>query len=92
MSQLLLDVGNGLTRIQVLGADLGTVHDGMASVELKCIIQLFQSLLGRSIARVLDPTVRLHQDRRSQVLVGIPPVTGTRGRAASTQNAFVHTI
>lgn len=34
-SKLLLDVGNGATRIQVLGAHLGAVHDGVAAVELQ---------------------------------------------------------
>ena len=37
--QLLLDIGNRLTRIQVLGTNLGTVHDGVATVELVCVIQ-----------------------------------------------------
>lgn len=92
MRQLLLDLGNGFTRVQVFGADLGTVHDRMASIKLECIVQFRQSLLGRAIPRVFDPTVCLHQNRRSQVLVGIPPITWTRRRAASTQNAFVHTI
>ena len=92
MSQLLLDLGNGLARIQVLGTDLGTVHNGMTTVQFKGVVQILQSLFCLAIAGILNPPVGLHQDGRSQVLVGVPPVTGTGRRTASTKNAFVHTI
>lgn len=36
--------------------------------------------------------VCLQDDSRAEVLVSIPPVTWTRSRAASTQNAVNHTI
>ena len=90
--QFLLDAGNGLSRIQVLGTDLGTVHDGMATVQLQGIIHLLQSFGSGSVTRILHPSVGLHQDGWSQVGVGIPPITGTGSRTARTENTFVHTI
>lgn len=32
--ELLLDVRDGAARVEVLGADLGAVHDGVAPVQL----------------------------------------------------------
>lgn len=92
MSQFLLDLSNRLARIQVLGADLGAVHNGMASVELEGIVQLCQSLVSGSIAGVLDPAVGLHEDGRTEVLVRVPPVTGAGGGAAGAQDALVHAV
>mmetsp|Transcript_10638 Transcript_10638/g.30389 ORF Transcript_10638/g.30389 Transcript_10638/m.30389 type:complete len:202 (-) Transcript_10638:58-663(-) len=91
-SKLLLDVGNGTSWIQVLWTNLGAVHDGMATVKFECIIQIFQTFLGGTVTGILDPTVRLHQNGRSQVLVGIPPVGWTGRRATGAQNALVHSI
>ena len=60
--QLLLDIGNRLTRIQVLGTNLGTVHDGVATIQLEGIIEFCQTFLGLAIAAVFNPAVGLHQD------------------------------
>jgi hypothetical protein len=38
----LLDLGNGLSRIEVLRADLGAVHDGVAPVELEGVVEVVQ--------------------------------------------------
>ena len=35
------------------------------------------------------PSICLHQDGRSQVLVRVPPVGGAGGGATSTENALV---
>lgn len=76
----------------MLGADLGTVHNGMATVKLKRVVQIVQTLLRLVITRILNPSVCLHQNRGSQILVGVPPVTGARSGTAGTQNTFVHAI
>ena len=75
--QTLLDIGNRFRWIQILGANLGTVHNSVASVQLEGIVKLGEALLRRSISAILDPSVRLHQNGRPQVLVGIPPVGRT---------------
>ena len=76
----------------MFGADLGAVHDGVTTVQLEGIVQLGETFLSLAITAVLNPTVGLHEYRRSQVLVGIPPVTRTRSAATSAENAFVHAI
>ena len=90
--QLFLNVGDCLARIQVFGANLGAIHNCVASVQLEGIIQFFQSLLSRTITRIFNPTIGLHQHGRSQILVRIPPVTWAGSRAAGTQDTFVHAI
>ena len=40
MSDGLLDLGDGKTRVQVLGACLGTVHDSVTTVQLEGIVQV----------------------------------------------------
>ena len=88
----MLNLVNGTTRIQVLGASLGAVHNSVATVQLVGIIQVMQTLLSHFIAGIGNPTVGLLEDGRTQVLVSMPPVGGTGGGAASTENAFVETI
>jgi hypothetical protein len=92
MSQLLFDRGNGFTRIQMLGADLGTVHNSMTTVQLEGIIELGQSFFGFGVSGILNPSIGLHEHSRAEVLVGTPPVTWTGSGAASTENALVHAI
>ena len=80
----LFDLGNRLSGIEMLGADLCAVHDGVAAIQFEGIIQIVQSLLGHLITRVLDPSVCLHQDGGSEILIGVPPIRRTRGGAAGT--------
>ena len=74
----LFDLCNGLARIQVLGTDLGAVHDCVASIQFEGIVQVVQPFLGHFVAGIFDPSIGLHQNGRSQVLVGVPPVAGAR--------------
>jgi len=92
MRHSLLDLGNRLSGIQVLWTNLGAIHNGVAPVKLKGIVQLVQSLLGHFVTRILDPSVGLHQNSRSKVLIGIPPVARTGRRATGTKNTLVHSI
>lgn len=41
---------------------------------------------------IRDPPIRLHQRRRSQILVLVPPVARTTRATARTQNALVHPV
>lgn len=91
-SHRLLDFGNRPTRVKTLGASVGTVHDGVATVQRHRVLQHLLSHLGGLVSRVDDPSVGLHQHGGPQVLGLVPPVRGTRGRAARTQNTFVQPV
>lgn len=89
---LLLQLSDSLAWVKTLRAGLGAVHDGMATVELHGIIKTLESLDGGSISAVLDPTESLHKNSRTEVLIGVPPVGRTGGRAASAKDALIHTV
>ena len=88
----MLDLVNGATRIEVLGASVSAVHDSVAAIELVGVIQTLQTLLGHLVSRVGDPSVGLLQDGGSEVLVAVPPVGGTGGGAAGAEDALVQTV
>mmetsp|Transcript_14006 Transcript_14006/g.27312 ORF Transcript_14006/g.27312 Transcript_14006/m.27312 type:complete len:232 (+) Transcript_14006:129-824(+) len=88
----LLDVCNRLPRVQMFRTNLSTIHDGMTTVKLKCIIQLRQSFVRKLITRILNPPVCLHQHSRSKVLIGIPPIGWASGTAACAKDTLVHSI
>ena len=80
------------TRIQILGASMRAVHNRMAAIQLVRIVQTLQSLLRHLITGIGDPSVRLLQNRRTQVLISVPPVRRARRRAAGAENALVQTV
>ena len=88
----MLELVDGTTGIKILGTSIGTVHNGVATVELVGIVQILQTLFGHFITRIGNPTVGLLEDGRTQVLVGMPPVGRTGGGAAGTENALVQAI
>ena len=88
----MLELVDGTTGIKILGTSIGTVHNGVATVELVGIVQILQTLFGHFITRIGNPTVGLLEDGRTQVLVGMPPVGRTGGGAAGTENTLVQTI
>jgi hypothetical protein len=51
----LLDILDLLPRVQSLGAGTGTIQYGMATIELKLIIDCVQALLGIFITAIHDP-------------------------------------
>jgi len=91
-SQELLDFSDGSARVEALGAGLGAVHDGVTPVDGEGITELVQPLVGGVITRVNHPTVGLHQNGGTEVLVTVPPVRRARGGTTSAQNTFVKTI
>lgn len=76
----------------MLWTGLRTVHDRMTPIDGERIPQVVQSFLGRLVTRVDHPSVGLHQGGRAQVLVAVPPVGRTRGRAAGAKDAFVEAV
>lgn len=90
--QLLFDRGNGLSGVQMFGTRLGTIHNGMTAIQFKGVIEVAQSLHRLAVPTVFDPSIGLHQHGGSQILVTVPPVTGTTGTATGTQYTLVHTI
>ena len=76
----------------MLGTNLGTVHDGMATIQFEGVVEFGQAGGCFAVATVLDPAIGLHEHGRSKVLVGVPPVTGTTGTATRAQDALVHAI
>lgn len=73
-SHLLLNLGNGLARIETLGAGLCAVKDGVASVQAHVVLEVGLALGGALIARVGEPAIRLEQDSGAKILLGVPPV------------------
>ena len=64
----------------------------MASIKTELILQLLPPFLGIRIARIRDPPIRLHERRRAQIFVLVPPVGGARGGTAGAEDAFVETV
>ena len=88
----LLDVLNGLCRVQVFGTCVGAVHDCVTSIQLECVVELCESFHGFAVAAVADPSIRLHEHGRSEILIAVPPIRRTRRGAARAQNALVHAV
>ena len=63
--QLLLDLSNGQSRVQVLRTCLGAVHDGVASEHLEGVVQVVQTLLLEFISRIINPFKGLLKDGRA---------------------------
>jgi hypothetical protein len=89
---VLLDLSNGSTRVETLGAGLCAVHDGVATVDGIFVLKLITTFSAELITRVSHPAVSLHEHSRAEVLVLVPPVRWAGGRAASTQDTFVQSI
>ena len=92
MVDSVLQLVDGTTRVEVLRASLGAVHDSMATVELVGIIQTLQTLLRHLITGIGNPAISLLENGRAEVLIRVPPVGRARGGAASTENTLVETI
>src|SRR5215510_11927587 len=92
LDHLLLDLGNGLRRIEMLRAGVGAVHDGVAAIEPERVLEIVEALAGRLVAAVDDPALRLQQRRGAEEAVAVPPVARTRRRAAGTQDALVEPV
>src|SRR5271165_1598774 len=87
-----LDVRDCLGGVEVFGAGLGAVHDGVAAVEPERVLEIVEPLALRLVARVDEPAIGLEEDRGPKVTVAVPPVTRAGGGAAGAQDAFVEPV
>lgn len=90
--KLFLDVGNGETGVETLGAGAGAVENGVAAVQAHGVVEGVLALGGALVTGIGEPAVRLEEDSGTEVLLGVPPVGGARGRAAGAKNALVETV
>lgn len=90
--QHLLDLRNGATRVQALGAGPRAVEDSVAAVDAHAVVEIVFALGGLLVTGIGQPAVGLEKNGWAKVLLAVPPVRRARGRAAGTQNAFVETV
>ena len=83
-----LDLCDRLGGVQPLRAGLGAVHDRVAAIQAERVIEPVKARAGVLIAAVGKPAIGLQQDRRTELLVLVPPVARARGRAAEAQDAL----
>ena len=88
----LLDLGDGLGRVEALRAGVGAVHDRVAAIEPERIVQVVEALAGGLVAAVDEPAIGLEQRRRAEEAVAVPPVARAGGRAAGAQDALVEAV
>ena len=60
----LLDLGDGLGRVQALGAGVGAVHDRVAAIEPERIMQRIKTPVGGLVAAVDEPAIGCQQGCR----------------------------
>src|SRR3984957_12129626 len=87
MSHHLLDFADGLGGIEILRARFGAIHDGMAAIQPKRILEVIEAIPGRLIPAVDYPAVGRQQRRGPQVPIAVPPIAGAAGGTAGAQNA-----
>src|SRR5689334_1744004 len=85
LDQHLLDLGDGLGRVQALRAGAGAVHDGVAAIEPERVLELVEPLARMLVAAVGQPAIGLQQDGGAEIAVAVPPIAGTAGRAAEAE-------
>ena len=88
----MLQLVNRTTRIEILRTSMCAVHNSMTTIQLVSIVQTLQTLLCHLITGIRNPTIGLLENRRTQVLVRMPPIGRAGCRATSTQNTLIQTI
>ena len=72
--QSFLNLGNRQRRIQSLRTSPAAVENRVAPVDTHAVVQCVVALRCLFVTAVRDPTVRLQEDGRTQVLFAVPPV------------------
>ena len=80
------------SRVETLGACERAHTNLIALTEFHVTSELLETLICILIARVNNPSVGLHENGRSQIVLRVPPVRGAGGLAASAEHALVETI
>ena len=88
----LFNFRNRLARIQPLWTRPTAVQNRMASVQAHAVIQHLFPLRFVLVAGIGQPAVWLQEHGGAEVFFAVPPVRGTRGRAAGAQYAFVEPV
>jgi hypothetical protein len=73
-SQHLLDLGNGATGVQTLGASPCAVENGVATVDTHAVVESSLALSGLLITGIGQPAEGLEQNGGTEVLLAVPPV------------------
>jgi hypothetical protein len=84
-----LQVLEGCSRVESLGAGKGAEADLVALAELHVSAKHLESLLGELVTGVNDPPVCLHEDSWPEVVLWMPPVRGAGRLAAGAENALI---
>tara|TARA_B110000503_G_C6944283_1_gene328277 strand:- start:217 stop:654 length:438 start_codon:yes stop_codon:yes gene_type:complete len=87
-----LQVLEGGTGVESLGASEGAETDLVALSELHVTTKHLKTLISVLITRVDNPSVSLHQYCWSKVVLWVPPVRGACRLAAGAENAFVEAV
>src|SRR3954470_12349193 len=88
----LLDLRDGLGRVQVLRAGVGAVHDRVAAIEPERIVQSVEALAGALVAAVDQPAIGLEQGSGAEEAVAVPPVARAGRGAAGAEDALVKAV
>jgi len=79
-------------RVETLWTCSGTVEDGVATIQTHFVLKLLLTMCFVGIPRVGDPTVGLHESSWAEILVLVPPIGWTGGRATCTEDALIETV
>src|SRR5690348_17056867 len=88
----LLDLRDGLGRVEAFGANLRAVHDGVAAIEFERVLEIIEAFAGRFIAAVDDPAIGLKQGGGPEEFVAVPPIARAGGRARGAHDALVKPV
>ena len=80
------------TGVEALGASERAHTNLVAFSELHVSSEFLKSFIGVLITRVNDPTIGLHEDCGTKIVLRVPPVRGASGLAASTKHALIESI
>src|SRR6202035_32759 len=64
------------------------IHDRVAAIEPERVFERVEAIAGLLVAAIGKPAIGLQQNRRPEIALAVPPIAGTRRRAAEAQDAF----
>jgi len=82
----------GTSRVETLGACERAHTNLVALTEFHITAELLETLICVLIARVNNPSVGLHENGGSQIVLRVPPVRRAGRLAAGAEHALVETI
>lgn len=73
-SHALLNLRNGQSGVESLGARPRAVENSVATIQTHRIVERLLALLGLLVSGISEPAVRLEENGRAEVLLAVPPV------------------